>query len=121
MKSDKSFLDFLSTGNSAVKIGAVLLLGVLLIFIGSFGGSKKADDTPADTEERTAEMCSLMEGVGECRVMITYSDANKNEVYAVLILCEGADSAIVRERIISACTSLYGIGSNRVEIQKLSK
>ena len=62
-----------------------------------------------------------MEGVGECRVMMTYyPDSNEERVYAVLVLCEGAESPDVRERITSLCCSLYGIGSHRVEIQKLN-
>ncbi|MBO7197060.1 MAG: hypothetical protein J6V80_07065, partial [Clostridia bacterium] len=70
----------------------------------------------------TAQMCSLIEGVGECRVMITYDpDSREERVYAVLVLCEGADSASVRERITSSLSSVYGIGSHRIEIQKLNR
>ena len=121
LKSDRAFFDFLSGSGSAVRIGLVLILGLALILIGGLGGKANEKSPDTNIEERTAEMCSLMEGVGECRVMITYSDAEKGEVYAVLILCEGADLPSVRERITSACTSLYGIGSHRVEIQKLNK
>ena len=64
-------------------------------------------------------MCSLIEGVGDCRVMITYRP-EAEEVYAVLVICEGGESVSVREKITSIFCSLYGIGSHRVEIQRLS-
>jgi hypothetical protein len=64
-------------------------------------------------------MCSLIEGVGECRVMMTYRPDDEG-VYAVLVLCDGGESVSVREKITSLFCSLYGIGSHRVEIQRLS-
>ena len=79
------------------------------------GGEEKT----AGEEERVAEMCSLIEGVGECRVMMTYG--GEGEVYAVLVLCEGAESARVRGDLTSLICSLYGIGSHRVEIFLLNE
>nr|MBE6545331.1 hypothetical protein [Oscillospiraceae bacterium] len=112
MKSDKALLDFLSSFGKQGKLALILLLGLGLILIGSLslGGGDKA----TGEEERVAEMCSLIEGVGECRVMMTYRD--EGEVFAVLVLCEGAESARVREDLTSLICSLYGIGSHRVEI-----
>ncbi len=63
-------------------------------------------------------MCSMIDGVGECRVMINYGD---NEVTAVLILCEGAESVKVRRDLTEAVCSFYGIGANRVEIFSLNE
>lgn len=118
-KSEKGFLDFLSSVKPSFKIGAVLLVGLLLILLSGLGGERTVET--ADEEERLAEMCSLIEGVGECRVMMTYRpDTEEQQVYAVLVLCEGGDSVSVRERITSLFCSLYGIGSHRVEIQRLA-
>lgn len=116
-KSEKGFLDNLSSFKPSLKIGVVLLVGLLLILLSGIGGEKAAE--AAGEEERAAEMCSLIEGVGECRVMMTYRQGEEQQVYAVLVLCEGGESVEVREKITSLFTSLYGIGSHRVEIQRL--
>lgn len=120
LKSGKGIREFIMSGNTALKVGAVLLLGLLLILMGSLDA--ESEDTDTSLEERAAEMCSLMEGVGDCRVMMTYRQGEAEEgVYAVLILCEGAESPAVRERLTSLFCSLYGIGAHRVEIQKLTE
>lgn len=109
----------MSSGGVGFKFGGIILLALLLLLLGSGinAGEKKAEGR----EERAEEMCSLMEGVGECRVMMTYyPDSDEERVYAVLVLCEGAESLSVRERITSLFCSLYGIGSHKVEIQKLN-
>ena len=97
----------------------LMVIGIALIFIGSLS-TRTADNTTVNNtdEDRVAEMCSMIDGVGECRVMMTYTD---DEVFAVLVVCDGAESVFVREKITSLFTSLYGIGSNRVEIQQLNK
>lgn len=117
LKSESGFLDFLRSGKSLVRVGAVLAFGVLLILLGSVSfGSKDAEATP---EEELAEMCSATDGVGESRVMITYGDGG--EVYGVAVLCEGAESPEVRARIVRLIGSLYGIGANRISVLKISK
>ena len=41
-------------------------------------------------------------------------------VVAALVLCEGADSLAVRQRVVSMISSLYGIGTHRIEVVKIS-
>lgn len=98
----------------------LLAVGVLLILLGGISSTDKVAEV-AGIEERAAEMCSLMDGVGECRVMMTFDPEDDSRVYAVFVLCDGAESVSVRERITSLFCSLYGIGAHRVEIQKLNK
>lgn len=92
-------------------------MGLLLILLSTLSVEEKTVNV--GEEERVAEMCSLIDGVGECRVMMTYKNAKEEEVYAVLVLCEGGESVAVREKITSLFCSLYGIGAHRVEIQRL--
>lgn len=75
--------------------------------------------SPDTLEDRAEQMCSLVEGVGECEVMITYGD--DDSVYAVAVLCEGADRTQVRKSVTELITSLFGIGTNRISILKISK
>ena len=44
------------------------------------------------------------------------NEGESGEVYAVAVLCDGADSVKVRERIVDFMRSLYGIGANRVSV-----
>ena len=118
LKSVGEIREFLLGDNNRIWLVSLMILGLILILIGN---NSTENTAVTQTEEmRVGEMCAMMDGVGECRVMMTYRP-DSNEVYAVLVLCDGAESASVRERITSLFTSLYGIGSHRVEIEKLIK
>lgn len=114
---EKGILNIFPSMKPPLKIGILLVIGLLLILLSGLFGEKPAKEQTE--EQRVAEMCSLMEGVGECRVMMTYEKDSADEVYAVLVLCDGGESVAVREKITSLLCSLYGIGSHRVEIQRL--
>ena len=122
LRLDNKIREFLSADSSAVKLAGVMLLGLALILLGSLTTRSDKTTLPVQQtdDERMAEICSQMEGVGECRVFMTYS-SDGEDVFAALVLCDGADSVLVREKITSLFTSLYGIGSHRVEIQRLNK
>ena len=110
--SDKSFFEFLKTKRAS----PMLLLPILALSLLLIGGTGQKTEAPKDLEERTAELCSQVSGVGECRVMITYRD---DEVFAVAVLCDGADNIEVKHNLTSLISSLYGIGAHRVEILSL--
>ena len=110
--SDKSFFEFLKTKRAS----PMLLLPILALSLLLLGGTGQKTEAPKDLEEKTAELCSQVSGVGECRVMITYRD---DEVFAVAVLCDGADNIEVKNNLTSLISSLYGIGAHRVEILSL--
>lgn len=43
------------------------------------------------------------------------------EIRGVAVVCEGADSAQVRQEIINTVTAVLGVGTNRVNIAKMKK
>ena len=110
--SDNSFFEFLKTKRAS----PMLLLPILALSLLLIGGTGQKTEAPKDLEEKTAELCSQVSGVGECRVMITYRD---DEVFAVAVLCDGADNIEVKNNLTSLISSLYGIGAHRVEILSL--
>ena len=116
MKFDGFFKDFLSTQHSRMKIFLAALCGVALIMIGTIPRGEVREE---GLEDRVAAMCSMTEGVGDARAMITYSD--DGAVYAVAVICDGADSVAVRERITDMMCSLFGIGAHRVSVLKFSE
>ena len=117
MKSDFSFLTFIKKQDKGFIILIIGVVALALLLIPS--GNKKTDEPveQLDDAARLEELCSQIEGVGECRVMVTYKSG---EVYAVAVVCRGADSPKVRERIVDMITSMYGIGANRVTVQPMS-
>jgi hypothetical protein len=62
--------------------------------------------------------------VGECKVYLYYSENDKKndteKIESVIVVCEGADSVDVRLRLTKMLSSFFGIGSNRVRIEKMS-
>ena len=118
LRSDKGFVEFIKRAKLS-SVLPIVILGVLLLLLSSAFGSDDGEKEKSKTgEDRLYEICSMVEGVGECRVMITYEN---EEVYAVAVLCEGAGSVEVRERIVELVSSLYGIGSHRIAVLELSE
>lgn len=116
MKSDFDFLTFIKKQDKkTIFFFAALLLFALILIFSSGGEATKAEP---DEAEELAELCSSISEVGECRVKISYRDG---EVFAVAILCEGAESPRVQKKLTELVCSMYGIGSNRVTIQPLAK
>ena len=122
LRSGKMFSEFLEKNKRAAVIILMIAVGILLIIIS--GGEKPTEaEREATLEEELAEICSQVDGVGKCRVMISYKkSAGGEEVpYAVAVLCEGADSDRVRSEITELIGSLFGIGANRISVLKLDE
>ena len=119
---DKGFLKYIKEKKDVTKVAIVLALGLILIFLGG-----RSDETVTDTEigieERIAAACSGVEGVGECQVYLYYSESDKkndsDKIESVIVVCEGADSVEVKLRLTKMLSSFFGIGSNRVRIEKM--
>ena len=112
---DKRLRKYIKEKKNVVLIALALALGLLLIFIGS-GEAKDGDGSSMGIEERLSTACSGVEGVGECEVLIYYSDGGAVE--SVIVICDGADSVSVRLRLTEMLSSFFGIGTNRIRIEK---
>ena len=110
---DKSFLKYLRDKRSVALVAISLALGLLLIAIGSMGESEPVAE--ADIEERLSAVCSGVEGVGNCSVLV-YRSSDGTEVVSVIAVCDGADSVEVRHRLTTLIASFFGIGTNRVTV-----
>ena len=118
--SGNSFVKHLKNKKELVLVLILLCVAVALIVIGSAGGSDTADDS---YESRVADICNSIEGVGRCRVLIYYGEPttrySEKKVEGIVVVCEGAGSIEVRRRLTEALSSFFGIGSNRVIIEKM--
>ena len=118
-----AFLSFLGKQGRGGVLLLLLAVAVLVAVLARGGGEKTAD---LSEEERLEEFCSSLEGVGRCRVMISYitessafGSSSKSRVDGVTLLCDGGDSVAVRSRLTAMLCSLFDIGANRVSVGKL--
>ena len=132
-----AFLSFVKNNKRLSFI--LLLLCVLMLALSFAGGSTEETDESktlaeyqAELESRLSELCSSVEGVGKCRVFVTFESGEENlykggvlietkppRVMGVSVVCQGADKPAVKNELNELFTSLFDIGSNRVKILKL--
>jgi hypothetical protein len=117
LRSDRSFFAFLS-GGGARRLVPILLVGLLLFgAAGLIFGEGESEAVVLGEEDRLCSAIEAVSGVGRCRVMTT--EGKDGEISAVVVLCDGAESAAVRDRLTELISSLYGIRSSRIAILKL--
>lgn len=119
---DKRIIGYFKGKKELALVIIALAVGIILIFLGTREEATVQTSAPG-LEERIADACSDIEGVGECTVYVYYSDADSRsegqKVESVLVICEGADSDGVRLRLTRMLSSFFGIGTNRVRIEKM--
>ncbi len=120
----------------------LLLIGVILLIIPLvFGGANKSansgdnstEEYKESLEKELADLCSDIDGVGKCKVFITFERGEQNtykggelvesrppKVQGVTVVCKGANSNKVKAALTEMITALFDIGSNRVAILKLN-
>ncbi|MBQ9733925.1 MAG: hypothetical protein IJV74_06800 [Clostridia bacterium] len=119
----------------------LIAVGLFLLSVPSFQKDEVAVNEEKTLEEYKAELedeleaaCSMVSGVGKCRVIVTFERGTENSykgsqlieskpprVMGVSVICQGADSSAVRSEITEMMSALFNIGSNRVAILKLNK
>ena len=123
-------ISYLKGRKSLLAVGAVMLLGLLLLVAGGALSGEKSSELSGEEriEERLAELCSSVDGVGECRVMVScqtvgksYGSSGELRVESVVILCRGGANEKVKKELTELVVSLYGIGSNRVKVGVLGR
>lgn len=114
LRSDNKFLEFIK-GKKTFAIAFLALVGAIFIFasgnVSSFPAEESADEL--------SQLCSALDGVGECRTVINYG--NDGEVLAVAVLCEGAEQIEVKSKLYKLISNLYGLGYNRISVLKISE
>ena len=122
--SNNAFLKRITEKKETVWLLLLLILAVVFIVIGSSvnDGADAVDDS---YESRVADICNSIEGVGKCRVLIYYTEPSSRysdqKVEGIVVVCEGGGSVEVRRRLTEALSSFFGIGSNRVIIERMQK
>ncbi len=119
---DKGFFKFIKEKKDVTKIAVALALGLVLIFIGT-NTDTAVEQSDEGLEDKLAAACSGVAGVGKCSVLVYYSTSDsrteESKVESVIVICEGADSAEVRLKLTEMLSSFFGIGTNRIKIEKM--
>ena len=119
---DKIFRD--KKVNNVIYI--VLAAGIIMLMCGSsFFNSKPKAETPIklekSLEEKTEAILSQIKGVGEARVMISYSSKKEDEditeeIKGVLVVSDGGGSSGVQEKIVSALEAALGVEAHKIQV-----
>ncbi len=131
---------FFRTKRAYVLVAVCVCVGVLLLAVG--GGKPSTNDTASVSEdayvraleEQVAQLCTSVEGVGRCRVMITLARGELTEyegsrvsavrpprVQGVTVICSGGGNAQVQKQLCDMLGALFDIGAHRVVILPLKK
>lgn len=138
----KSFFTYIKENKRGRIALILLLLGVILVFFST--APKKSDSAPEhsensleeyarELEERVEKLCSSVEGVGKCRVYITFSrgetssykgsaliESKPPKVQGVSVVCAGGDSPYVKSALTEMLCALFDVGTNRIAVMKLN-
>ena len=135
---DNAFLARLKGKGRYAVIASLALLGILLLSLSGGSGEKEAEkDALTEYRERmeseVSELCESVDGVGRCRVFITFARGEANTykgstvietkpplVLGVSVVCDGGDSERVRGELVRMICAAFDIGTNRVAVMKLN-
>jgi hypothetical protein len=122
-------------------LAAVLVFAIGMILVVASSGGKHEDAADATTldeygrelEKTLESFCSSVEGVGKCRVMVTFEEGAVYEyksgnlisqtppkVKGITVLCRGGESLAVKAQLAEMLSGLFEIGKNRICVLKLS-
>ena len=119
------------------KIALILLLvsvGLMLVAISSVDSGTSAEpaglsEYKGELERSLEKLCSEVDGVGKCTVMVSFSRGEENtykgnqlveskppRVQGVTVVCDGGDSVAVKSRLSHMLCALFDIGANSVAV-----
>lgn len=139
-KENISVKEYVARNKKGVFIAFLFILGAIMLLLSSRtaepadnGGSQTLAEYKARLEEELADICSSVDGVGRCRVTVSFERGEEREykgstligsrppkVLGVSVVCIGADSDAVRAEIIGMMSALFDIGTNRIAVLKLN-
>lgn len=97
----------------------VILIIVLVGTIYFLNGAKKKESSQvsaveqSETEAKLSSILNMIDGVGSASVMI---NENKEGITGVIIVCDGANSIMVRNDILNAVSTALNIEKNIIVI-----
>lgn len=133
MLSDRLVTFFKGKKKTAL-ILVLVSLGLMLVALSTATSADPAEqgslsEYKEELEKRLEKLCSEVDGVGRCTVMVTFSRGEENtykgsqlteskppRVLGVTVVCDGGESSAVRARLSQMLCALFDIGANRVAV-----
>ena len=133
MLSDRLVTFFKGKKKTAL-ILILVSLGLMLVALSSATSADSAEqgslsEYKEELEKRLEKLCSEVDGVGRCTVMVTFSRGEENtykgsqlteskppRVLGVTVVCDGGENSAVRARLSQMLCALFDIGANRVAV-----
>lgn len=129
LKSDKAMKVIIFAG----------LAVIMLIFLSGFIDGNKKEQTAErlditayqeQLEQKLADILSNIEGTGKISVMITMESTEENvlseketvksvitpRVRGVIVICDGGENVVVKQKIVDAVTKVFDISTTRVSV-----
>ncbi len=85
-----------------------LVLGLIIMLLPA--GSQGTDDSALSDEQRLAAVLGKCDGVGNASVLLSDTGA--------VIVCDGAENAVVRLSVIKAAEAFTGFSSDSIQVIK---
>lgn len=131
---------------SEKSIKIILIAGAVIILLIAFSGFssdsgpetgnmlfeyKKQAEYEEALEQKLGNILSEIEGIGNINIMVTLDSSeenmyekNNNEptyvktpaIRGVIVVCDGGDNIIVREKVITAVAGAFGISTTRISV-----
>lgn len=98
----------------------LLFLGILLLLAAGRQSGTEKEKTGAEfaaEEKKLAEVLADIDGTGRTAVLLR-TDGRENCSGAVIV-CDGAESAAVRLKVVNAVSAYTGLGSDRIIVLKM--
>ena len=99
----------------------LMLLGLCMGFSVLLSINPEGQPLSTQEEKRIAQALSLIQGAGECRVILHYEKeaaafSQAQGLTGALIIAQGAEEIAVRLRLMQAAETLLGLAPSQVEI-----
>ena len=131
---------YIKENKRVILIALFALVGIFFVIISSSsgGGEVEREEITLDEYKELLEaeiesLCSAVDGVGRCRVFITFErgvqdtykgsniiESKPPRVLGVTVVCRGGDSDAVKSSVTEMICALFDIGYNRVAVLKLN-
>ena len=131
---------YIKENKRIILIALFALVGIFFVIISSSSGGDEVENKEITLDEykelleaEIESLCSAVDGVGSCRVFITFErgvqdtykgsniiESKPPRVLGVTVVCRGGDSDAVRSSVTEMICALFDIGYNRVAVLKLN-
>ena len=131
---------YIKENKRIILIALFALVGIFFVIISSSSGGDEVEKKEITLDEymelleaEIESLCSDVDGVGSCRVFITFErgvqdtykgsniiESKPPRVLGVTVVCRGGDSDAVRSSVTEMICALFDIGYNRVAVLKLN-